>query len=75
MFTVDEISEMTREGVEQAMNELDRKYGLDRTITQYTDDIDRAVNILCDLTRRLEMITAAEGYEKSVATLRANRVK
>jgi len=75
MFNTEQIAEMTREEVEAAINKLDGRYNLDRIIVKYTDDIDQVVNVLCDLNRRIETITAAEGYEKAAITLRANKHK
>lgn len=72
-LTTEEISKMTRTEVELAIQQLDRHYDLSRTIVRYTAEVDAVVNTLCDLTGRIEAITAAEGYEKAAETIRANK--
>lgn len=71
--TTEEISTMTREQVESAIQQLDKEYNLERTIVRYTDDIDAVVNTLCDLNRRIEQINQEEGYQRAAETFRANK--
>ena len=73
MFTKQQIAEMTREQVEQATQQLDKKYKLDKTIKQYTEEIDSVVNMLCDLTRRNEILNQQDGVERAAESNRANR--
>lgn len=71
--TTEQISEMTREQLEEAIRLLDQEYGLERTITEFTAEIDLAVNALCDIWYRQDRLTVAEKAEKSHETKAANK--
>jgi hypothetical protein len=73
MWTAEQISEMTQEQTEQAILELDRRYGLDRTIKRYTDEVDQAVNVLCDIWQRQERLRHLAGVEAATASYYANK--
>ena len=75
MYSTEEISTMTRAQVESAIQQLDEKYDLEKTIVGYTDEIDTLVNTFCDLNRRIEQINIEEGYERAAETIRANKQK
>ena len=73
MFTTNQIEEMTRAEVESAIQQLDEKYNLERTIVRYTDEVDGVVNTLCDLNRRIEVLNQEEGHQRAAETFRANK--
>jgi hypothetical protein len=71
--TAEQISGMTMSETELVIKLLDQHYGLDRTIERYTDEIDAAVNILCDITQRQEQLRHLAGVEAATATYHARR--
>lgn len=73
MFTTNQIEEMTMAETEQAIADLDRRYGLERTIKNYDDEIESAVNTLCDIWQRQERLRHLAGIEQATATFLANR--
>jgi hypothetical protein len=74
MFTSEQIAEMTREQVVEATKKLDKKFNFEKPITAYTHEIDQAVNMLCDLVRRNEILNQQEGIDRAVASNAQRRI-
>jgi hypothetical protein len=71
--TTEQISEMTMAETESAIADLDRRYGLERTIKHYDEDVESAVNTLCDIWQRQERLRQLAGIEQATATYHARR--
>ena len=71
--TTEQISEMTMAETESAIADLDRRYGLERTIKNYDEDVESAVNTLCDIWQRQERLRHLAGIEQATSTFLANR--
>jgi len=71
--TSEQISEMTMAETESAIADLDRRYGLERTIKHYDEDVESAVNTLCDIWQRQERLRHLAGIEQATATYHARR--
>jgi hypothetical protein len=56
MFNDEQVGSMTLDQCHQALKQLDLKYGLDKTIVKFTDELNEAVNSLLRLEDRIKFL-------------------